>query len=234
MEDENSTVIEVVGEGNDMIIINNQPKHIVSYLQDFLFAPERARTPIRALSGGERNRLLLAKLFTKSFNVLVMDEPTNDLDVETLELLEEQLLNYSGTLLLVSHDRAFLNHIVTSTLVLEGDGQVGEYIGGYNDWLKQRPSPKKLIEMKSTTISSEKVSPKSKTKKLSYKEQKELELLPQKINELEKQLKILQDIILSPQFYQCSQEEIKQKTSELAEFEIDLKKLYQRWEELEN
>ena len=137
--DEDKSVFENVGDGNDTILFNGKPRHIMGYLQDFLFSPERARSPVRILSGGERNRLLLARLFTKPSNVLVMDEPTNDLDTETLELLEELLLDYPGTLLLVSHDRTFLNNVVTSTLVLEGEGRVGEYVGGYDDWLRQRP-----------------------------------------------------------------------------------------------
>ncbi len=139
--DEDKSVLENVGEGNDTIVFNGKPRHIIGYLQDFLFSPERARSPVRILSGGERNRLLLARLFTKPSNVLVMDEPTNDLDTETLELLEELLLDYPGTVLLVSHDRVFLNNVVTSTLVLEGDGRVGEYVGGYDDWLRQRRPP---------------------------------------------------------------------------------------------
>ena len=135
--DLDKSVQENVGEGNDTVTINGRPRHIIGYLQDFLFTPERARSPVRILSGGERNRLLLAKLFTRPSNVLVMDEPTNDLDVETLDLLEELLLEYAGTLLLVSHDREFLNNVVTSTLVLAGDGEVREYVGGYDDWLRQ-------------------------------------------------------------------------------------------------
>ena len=135
--DLDKSVQENVGEGNDTLIINGTPRHIIGYLQDFLFSPERARSPVSILSGGERNRLLLAKLFTKPSNVLVMDEPTNDLDAETLDLLEDLLLEYSGTLLLVSHDREFLNNVVTSTLVLGGDGTVREYVGGYDDWLQQ-------------------------------------------------------------------------------------------------
>jgi ATP-binding cassette subfamily F protein uup len=139
--DSNRTVADSIADGNDWVEIGGRRKHVLGYLQDFLFPPERARTPVRALSGGERNRLLLARLFTRSFNVLALDEPTNDLDVETLELLEDLLLDFSGTLLLVSHDRAFLDNVVTSTLVMEGDGRVGEYVGGYADWLRQRPGP---------------------------------------------------------------------------------------------
>ena len=136
--DPERTVFDTVGEGNDTVTINGQPRHVNSYLRDFLFGPERARSPVKALSGGERNRLLLARLFTRPANVLVMDEPTNDLDLETLELLEAQLVEWPGTLLLVSHDRVFLDNVVTSTIVFEGDGRIEEYVGGYADWLRQR------------------------------------------------------------------------------------------------
>ena len=140
--DENKTVQENISGGNDTVTINGEGRHIIGYLQDFLFEPERARSPVSVLSGGERNRVLLARLFTQPFNLLVMDEPTNDLDAETLDLLEELLAEFSGTLLLVSHDRAFLNNVVTSTLVFEGEGQVNEYVGGYDDWLRsRRPTP---------------------------------------------------------------------------------------------
>ena len=140
--DDNATLAENIGQGRTEVTINGQSKHVMSYLQDFLFSPDRARSPVKVLSGGERNRALLARLFTKSANLLVMDEPTNDLDIETLELLEELLIDYSGTLLLVSHDRAFLDNVVTSSLVFEGNGHVGEYVGGYSDWLRQRPAQK--------------------------------------------------------------------------------------------
>ena len=136
--DPERTVAEIVGEGNDTVTVNGEPRHIIGYLRDFLFPAERARSPVKALSGGERNRLLLARLFTRPANVLVLDEPTNDLDIETLELLEAQLAEWPGTLLLVSHDRVFLDNVVTSTLVFEGDGRVQEYVGGYEDWLRQK------------------------------------------------------------------------------------------------
>ena len=172
--DEEKTVMENVSGGSDTIVINGKPRHIIGYMQDFLFSPERARTPVKVLSGGERNRLLLARLFTKPSNVLVMDEPTNDLDVETLELLEELLLEYSGTLLLVSHDRAFLNNVVTSTIVLEGEGEVNEYPGGYDDWLSQRKP--KVAEPKAKPVNKaaeeEPVRPaKPQPQKLSHKEE---------------------------------------------------------------
>ena len=166
--DEDKSVLENVGDGNDTILFNGKPRHIIGYLQDFLFSPERARSPVRTLSGGERNRLLLARLFTKPSNLLVMDEPTNDLDTETLELLEELLLDYPGTLLLVSHDRAFLNNVVTSTLVLEGEGRVGEYAGGYDDWLRQR-RPDPPAEMEKPATRSEKQRPRRERREtLSY------------------------------------------------------------------
>src|SRR5437016_11493092 len=136
--DPERTVIDTVGEGNETVTVNGRSRHVLGYLRDFLFPPERARSPVKALSGGERNRLLLARLFTRPANVLVLDEPTNDLDLETLELLEAQLVEWPGTLLLVSHDRAFLDNVVTSTFVFEGDGRVEEYVGGYEDWVRQR------------------------------------------------------------------------------------------------
>jgi ATP-binding cassette subfamily F protein uup len=139
--DPEQSVFDSVADGAEFVEVGGARKHVHGYLQDFLFPPDRARTPVRALSGGERNRLLLARLFTRSFNLLVLDEPTNDLDIETLDLLEELLLEFTGTLLVVSHDRAFLDNVVTSTLVLEGGGRVGEYVGGYTDWLRQRPAP---------------------------------------------------------------------------------------------
>ena len=140
--DETKTVVENISEDNNFIVFNGVKRHVISHLKDFLFTPERCRTPVRVLSGGEKNRLLLARLFARPSNVLVLDEPTNDLDMETLELLEERLLDYSGTVLLVSHDREFLNNVVTSTLVFERDGAIREYAGGYDDWLRQRPKPK--------------------------------------------------------------------------------------------
>ena len=151
--DENRSVAENVADGNDTILFNGKPRHIIGYLKDFLFSPERARSPVRTLSGGERNRLLLARLFTKPSNLLVLDEPTNDLDLETLELLEDQLLDYPGTLLLVSHDRTFLNNVVTSTLVLEGGGKIGEYVGGYDDWVRQRGSDNPINPEKPPVVS---------------------------------------------------------------------------------
>jgi ATP-binding cassette subfamily F protein uup len=181
--DEEATVQENVGEGNDTLSINGQRRHVLGYLQDFLFQPDRARSQVKFLSGGERNRLLLAKLFTKPSNVLVMDEPTNDLDVETLELLEELLADYAGTVLLVSHDREFLNNVVASTLVLEGEGRVKEYDGGYDDYIRQREAsrpPREEPPRPSKPIQAAEPAP-AKPRKLSYKDQRELESLPKKI-----------------------------------------------------
>jgi ATP-binding cassette subfamily F protein uup len=235
---EDATVIDNVAEGSDKVEINGQSKHIIGYLQDFLFAPARARQPVRALSGGERNRLLLAKLFTKPANVLVMDEPTNDLDVETLELLEELLMGFQGTLLLVSHDRDFLDNVVTSTLVAEGDGRWGEYVGGYQDWLRQRPAaPTAKAESvaKATTKPASASAPveKPKPKKLSYKDQRELDTLPQRIEVLENAVAELQQALADPELYKSGAERMAQLNSDLADREAELSEAYERWEALE-
>jgi ABC transport system ATP-binding/permease protein len=197
--DPERSVFDSIAEGADWITIAGEQKHVLSYLQDFLFPPERARTPVRALSGGERNRLLLARLFTRTFNVLVLDEPTNDLDMETLDLLEELLLDFSGTLLLVSHDRAFLDAVVTSTLVLEGGGRVGEYAGGYTDWLRQRkppaePSPAKRAPAPAPTPPKAKERP----RKLSFNESRELQALPDRIDALEREREALYASLADP------------------------------------
>jgi len=233
--DEDKSVQDNVAEGSDTVTINGRSRHIIGYLRDFLFSPERARSPVRVLSGGERNRLLLAKLFTKPANVLVMDEPTNDLDAETLELLEELLLDYSGTLLLVSHDRAFLNNVVTSTLALEGEGQVGEYIGGYDDWLHQRkPQTDPARPEKASPSSEEKMRCKpSKPQKLTYREQKELEALPERIETIETEQQELYRTMGDPAFYQQSSEEIVKAKARLESLEQELRESYERWEELE-
>jgi len=230
--DENKSVQDNVGGGSDKVTINGRDKHIISYLQDFLFTPERIRTPVRALSGGERNRLLLAKLFTRPCNVLVMDEPTNDLDAETLDLLEELLLGYEGTLLLVSHDRAFLNNVVTSSLVFEGKGRVNEYIGGYDDWLRQRRAEtpaKPKPEKKETSPAKPEVKP----TKLSYKDQRELDGLPKLIEELDAELEAIQSKMADPDFYKCDPVEVATTTDRMAEVEAKLSAAYARWEELE-
>nr|WP_317135112.1 ATP-binding cassette domain-containing protein [Piscirickettsia litoralis] len=209
----------------------------MSYLQDFLFAPERARSPVKALSGGERNRLLLAKLFTQPCNVLVLDEPTNDLDMETLDLLEELLVNYQGTLLLVSHDRAFLNDVVTSTLVFEGEGRVNEYIGGYDDWLRQRPVKQVTIALKETVEKESSIKAnrgeKKAVKKLTFKEKHELEALPAKIETLETEQEALNAQLTSSDFYQQGADVIRQATARMEELEEELLVCYERWEELD-
>lgn len=233
--DPNKSVADNVAEGHDTVLINGQPRHIIGYLQDFLFAPARSRSPVSVLSGGEKNRLLLAKLFTRPFNVLVMDEPTNDLDVETLELLEELLLDYKGTLLLVSHDRTFLNNVVTSSLVFEGNGRVVEYAGGYDDWLTQRLDGD---EQRQAPSSQEKTEQKERPKKvkaakLSYKEERELEALPQRIEAMESEQQELYDRIADPAFYQQDPAGPAKANERLAALEMELAAAYSRWEELE-
>ena len=185
--DPERSVFDSIADGADFIEVNGARKHVTGYLQDFLFPPDRARTPVKALSGGERNRLLLARLFTRRFNVLVLDEPTNDLDLETLDLLEELLIEYSGTLLVVSHDREFLDNVVTSTLVLEGQGKVGEYAGGYSDWVRQRPVPvlatagPRRLRQKATRGRRSAARRATKKRRLLFKEPDELKALPEKI-----------------------------------------------------
>jgi len=220
------TVVDSVAQGQDFITINDQKKHIMSYLSDFLFAPARARSPVKSLSGGERNRLLLARLFTKAANVLVLDEPTNDLDVESLELLEELLLNYPGTLLLVSHDRRFLDNVVTSSIVFEGNAIINEYVGGYKDIPKK--SPEKKLNKKTTKKT------KNQTQKLNYNQQHELSKLPAQIEGLETEQNELQQQTNGPKFYQADQSTQNKTLARLKEIESELQHCYQRWEELEN
>ncbi|PVV06567.1 MAG: ABC transporter ATP-binding protein [gamma proteobacterium symbiont of Ctena orbiculata] len=234
--DEERSVQENVGGGSDKVEVGGRNKHIIGYLQDFLFTPARARSPVKALSGGERNRLLLAKLFTKPANVLVLDEPTNDLDVETLELLEELLSDYPGTLLLVSHDREFLDNAVTSCLVFEGDGRVAEYIGGYSDWETYRPTqqsagskPKEKAVIKSAAGK-----PKKKSEKLSYNDQRELEALPQRIEQLEERLGELQTRLGDPVLYRTGGERVAELQQHLSEVQQQLDQAYERWESLES
>jgi ATP-binding cassette subfamily F protein uup len=231
--DEEKTVAENINGESETIIINGKPRHILGYLQDFLFAPDRARTQVKVLSGGERNRLFLARLFSRPSNVLVMDEPTNDLDIETLELLEELLLDYPGTLLLVSHDRAFLNNVVTSTIVLEGDGMINEYPGGYDDWLSQRqpiakPEPPKIKVKKEPAKKVKPIVP----RKLTYKEQQELDNLPLKIEKLEEEQKALSGLLADFSFYQRDPGEISQTKARSASLSEELQKAYERWDYL--
>jgi len=232
--DEQKTVRENIAAGNDFIIFNGQKRHVVSYLQDFLFSPQRCRTPVYVLSGGEKNRLLLARLFTKPANVLVLDEPTDDLDAETLELLEELIFEFRGTLLLVSHDRAFLNNVVTSTIVFEGSGQVVEYTGGYDDWLIQRPQ--RAAERLPEKNGRKKVRPKPGTRpsrKLGYMQKREMQDLPQKIEALESTQKELFAILSDPLFYKKEKDEIAGIKSNLDRVEREIESAYRRWEELE-
>ncbi|MFH0996177.1 MAG: ATP-binding cassette domain-containing protein [Pseudomonadota bacterium] len=231
--DENKSVADNVGEGNDTVQFNGKSRHIIGYLQDFLFSPERSRSPVRILSGGERNRLLLAKLFTKPSNVLIMDEPTNDLDTDTLELLEELLFDYPGTLLLVSHDRAFLNNVVTSTLVLEGQGRIGEYVGGYDDWLRQRRLPEPPI--KAGKVKAERPKPaRERRQTLSFKQQRELEAMPQQIEALEAEQKNLYQAMSDPSFYQQAGDLIAGAKARLEVLEQQIETICLRWEELES
>lgn len=232
--DEDKSVAENVAEGNDTILFNGKPRHIMGYLQDFLFTPERARSPVRILSGGERNRLLLAKLFTIPSNLLIMDEPTNDLDAETLELLEELLLDYSGTLLLVSHDRTFINNVVTSTLAIEANGHVGEYVGGYDDWLRQRKPQSPPAVKKPATPTARPKPKKEHRPTLGYKEKRELESLPQQIESLEEEQKLLYQTLSDPAFYRGSGLEIAKTKARLEAIEEQLATAYKRWEDLEN
>jgi ATP-binding cassette subfamily F protein uup len=233
---EEMTVLDNVAEGKDYVQIGEERKHVIGYMQEFLFAPDRARSPVKSLSGGERNRLLLAKLFAKPSNLLVLDEPTNDLDVETLELLEELLTDYAGTVLLVSHDRAFVNNVVGRSLVFEGDGRINEYIGGYDDWLRQR----RVVA--TPVVSSRKLVPAAvvaapplpmSASKLNSKDKRELDSLPAKIEKLETEQTALAEQIGAPSFYQRSKDEIEkvQKRAALAASELAI--VYARWEELE-
>ena len=229
--DPNQTVADSIADGNEFIVINDRKRHVMSYLADFLFTPVRARSPVRSLSGGEKNRLLLAQVFSKPANLLVMDEPTNDLDVETLELLEDLLINFDGTILLVSHDRSFLDNVVTSTLVLEGNAQIQEYVGGYSDWVNKRPI--QTDAPKENEKSQEEPKPKRAKKKLTYKEHRELETLPQKIETLETQQEELHAHVTSTEFYQQNKEKIAETLAELKRLEQDLENTYTRWDELE-
>ncbi|WP_447593161.1 ATP-binding cassette domain-containing protein [Stenotrophomonas rhizophila] len=237
---EDWTAIENVAEGRDFIEFNGKRKHVHAYLQDFLFSPERARAPITRLSGGERNRLLLAKLFAQPSNLLVMDEPTNDLDVETLELLEELLSDYAGTLLLVSHDRDFLDNVVTSTMVMEGDGVVGEYVGGYSDWQQHAArvaaaaaAAPVVAGKPSAPAAAAPAEPAAAKRKLSYKDARELEQLPLKIETLEKDVEGLTAAMNDPAFYQRSAADMAAHNAKLAKVQAELDAAYARWEELD-
>jgi ATP-binding cassette subfamily F protein uup len=231
--DDSLNAIDNVAGGLEFIELNGQRKHIIGYLQDFLFSPERARAPITRLSGGERNRLLLAKLFSQSSNLLVMDEPTNDLDVETLELLEELLLDYKGTLLLVSHDRAFLDNVVSSTLVLEGEGRIGEYVGGYTDWLRQRPVERSAAPSAGKPVAKVETPPATARRKLSFKDQRLLEQLPRRIEQLESEIATQAAAMNDPAFFQQDSSAIVQANKTLTALQAELDTAYAHWAELD-
>lgn len=231
--DENRTVLENIAGGTDRITVNGKTRHVIGYLQEFLFTPDRVRCQVSVLSGGERNRLLLARLFVRPSNLLVMDEPTNDLDIETLELLEVLLLEYPGTLLLVSHDREFLDNVVTSTLVFEDDGKVSEYIGGYNDWLRQKPEPY-VSDISTVKKAPSPVTEKrEKARKLTNKERQELETLPLDIEMMEEEQKNLYETMASPKFYKQDADEVLKANKRLEHLKEKLSLAYKRWEELE-
>ncbi|BBF77539.1 ATP-binding cassette domain-containing protein [Acinetobacter ursingii] len=233
------SVMANVSEGSDFVDVNGQRRHIYSYLQDFLFSPERARTPVKALSGGERNRVLLAKLLLKPSNLIVMDEPTNDLDMVTLELLEEMLADYKGTLLLISHDRAFMDNVVTSTWVFDGKGGIEEYVGGYQDYLLQRPN-QTVVDQKSDVKKAQakaeanKVAAPAKKVKLSFKDQRELEQLPAEIEKLEAEQSTLSDQLADGSWFVQDAAAATQASQRLAEIEEQLLEKLERWDELEN
>ncbi|MBN2702551.1 MAG: ATP-binding cassette domain-containing protein, partial [Methylothermaceae bacterium] len=230
--DPERTVAETVADGGERVTVGGQRRHVMSYLADFLFSPARARSPIKSLSGGEQSRLLLARLFTRPANLLVLDEPTNDLDLETLELLEDLLLNFDGTLLLVSHDRAFLDNVVTSTLVFEGGGKIGEYVGGYEDWVRQRAEAKPAPQPAAKSPEPQFRRQRAKTK-LSYKEERELASLPAEIEQLETRQATLNAQIAEPDFYRQDKSAIEATLAELQELEQTLEGKYSRWDELE-
>ena len=225
-----------VGEGRTYIKLNGKDRHVVGYLRGFLFSPKRAMTPVKSLSGGERNRVILAKLFTRAANVLVLDEPTNDLDIETLEVLEQKLCEYTGTLIVVSHDREFLDNVVTSTVVFEEDGKVQEYVGGYSDWVRRghqlavTDNPYEVERKKREALERKK---NKVATKLSYKDQRELDRLPADIEAIEADIAALQEIIAAPDFYTQDAELVQRKLLELSETEALLEKRIERWGELE-
>jgi ATP-binding cassette subfamily F protein uup len=235
--DDNKTVADNINGGNSSVSVDGRSRHVISYLQDFLFTPDRARTPARVLSGGERNRLLLARLFTKPANVLVMDEPTNDLDAETLDLLEDLLVEYQGTLLIVSHDREFLDNVVTSTLVFEGEGRIGDYVGGYADWLREKEKKAAAAAAKVEAAKSApppaKSSESTSRRKLTNKEQRELETLPKQIETLEKEQAELTAKLGDPAFYKSEPASFSKVKARLDAIEREHATAFARWEELE-
>jgi ABC transport system ATP-binding/permease protein len=230
--DPESTVADTINDGNSTVVFNGQPRHVIGYLADFLFPRERAQSPVKSLSGGERNRLLLARLFARPANVLVLDEPTNDLDIETLELLEELVAEFNGTVLLVSHDRVFLDRSVTSTLAFEGEGRVVEYVGGYEDYLRQRQPA--AAPRDPTDATPERSQPRVRPRRLSYKEQRELDALPQQIASLEDEQRRLQEDSHSPEFYKAGAGHIRGVLDRLDAIGPELAALLERWVELED
>jgi ATP-binding cassette subfamily F protein uup len=231
---EDWNALDNVADGLDYVDVGGRRKHVLGYLQDFLFSPERARAPITRLSGGERNRLLLAKLFAKPSNLLVMDEPTNDLDVETLELLEEILGEYPGTLLLVSHDRDFLDQVVTSTLVMEGEGRVAEYVGGYSDWVRQRESAQSdPAPAAPPPLAAAAAAPAAPRRRLGQKEARELAQLPARLEALEARIASMMARTQDPAFYRAGGAAIATHHAELAAAQAELAQAYARWEALE-
>lgn len=231
--DLDKTVRENISQGSDQVTIAGKSRHIISYMKDFLFPPERINSPVKSLSGGERNRLLLARIFTLPANMLVLDEPTNDLDVETLELLEELLAEYDGTLLLVSHDRTFLDRVVTSTIVFEGEGCVNEYVGGYEDWIRQRPESKTPDKPNTDNKPQEKQA-KTEKQKLNYNEQQELKSLPANIEELENLQQQLEIQIAGSDFYKQDKENITKTLSKLEKTTKELELAFERWDYLDS
>ncbi|TOI42978.1 ABC transporter ATP-binding protein [Vibrio parahaemolyticus] len=239
--DPEKTVIDNLADGKQEVMVGGRQRHALSYLQDFLFAPKRARTPVKALSGGEKNRLLLARILLKPNNLLILDEPTNDLDIETLELLEEMLANYQGTLLLVSHDREFVDNTVTTSWIFEGDGVIEEFVGGYHDAKQQRDQALAVRFSTEKPAKKEKVveetpkttQPKNNSKKLSYKLQRELEALPAKLEQLESDIETLQEQVNDPEFFAKAVEQTQPVLEQLAALEQELEIAFERWEELE-
>jgi ATP-binding cassette subfamily F protein uup len=233
--DPERTVVDTVAEGNDTVTVAGVARHVYGYLEDFLFPPERARSRVKSLSGGERNRLLLARLLTRPANVLVLDEPTNDLDIETLELLEGQLAEFPGTILIVSHDRRFLDHVVTSTLAFEGQGVIREYVGGYDDWLRQRPTPAGVEPP--TQSSKPRAKPATQPSapiRLSYKDKLELEELPERIEALETEQAALEVRVSGVEFYKEPAATIAGTLSRLEQIRGELETIYCRWDELDS
>jgi ATP-binding cassette subfamily F protein uup len=231
--DDDKTVADNIAGGNETVTIGGRTRHVMSYLQDFLFTPDRARTPARVLSGGERNRLLLARLFTKPANVLVMDEPTNDLDAETLDLLEDLLVEYEGTLLIVSHDRDFLDNVVTSTLVFEGNGHIGDYVGGYGDFARERAKIAAAKEARAAAVVPAAPQKGKAARKLTAKEKRELEELPAQIEAFEAEQATLGARMADPVFYQRERGAAAEVKARLDELERLHATAFARWEELE-